>query len=85
MKLRQKRFVKTTEKYGIELPRNADHAKVLDERNGNTLWQDTIAKEMKNVRVAFDILPLLRANTSTQLPLDRLQHYLICRILLKLK
>ena len=27
---------------------------------------------------------LLRANTSTQLPLDRLQHYHICRILLSL-
>ena len=28
---------------------------------------------------------LLRANTSTQLPLDRLQHYLICKILLNIK
>jgi hypothetical protein len=23
--------------------------------NGNTLWTDAIAKEMKNVRVAFDM------------------------------
>jgi hypothetical protein len=29
----------------------------LDRQNGNTLWADAIAKEMKNVCVAFDILP----------------------------
>ena len=30
----------------------------LDRINGNTLWTQAIAKEMKNVRVAFRILPL---------------------------
>jgi hypothetical protein len=29
----------------------------LDRLNGNTLWTDAIAKEMRNVRVAFRILP----------------------------
>ena len=28
---------------------------MLDEKNGNTLWWDAICKEMKNVRVAFDV------------------------------
>jgi len=29
---------------------------LLDKENGNTLWADAIAKEMKNVRIAFRIL-----------------------------
>jgi hypothetical protein len=28
----------------------------MDKENGNTLWWDSIQKEMKNVRVAFNIL-----------------------------
>ena len=32
-------------------------ALALDKKNGNTLWADAIAKELKNVRVAFKILP----------------------------
>lgn len=31
-------------KYGIEVP-----------KNGNTLWRDAIAKETKNVMIAFEI------------------------------
>ena len=29
----------------------------LDRKNGNTFWTDAIAKEMQEVRKAFDILP----------------------------
>ncbi len=29
----------------------------LDRKNGNTFWADAIAKEMKEVRIAFNILP----------------------------
>ena len=54
---RKTKFVKKTHKYGIALPRNEKDALDIDRRNGNTLWADAIAKEMKNVRVAFDILP----------------------------
>jgi len=32
-----------------------DRAKELDRRNNNTLWWDSILKEMKNVRPAFDV------------------------------
>jgi hypothetical protein len=28
----------------------------LDKENGNTLWQDKVRKDMKNVRIAFKIL-----------------------------
>ena len=44
------------EKFGIRIPKNAIEAKEIDDANGNTYWQDAIAKEMKNVRPAFKIL-----------------------------
>ena len=31
-----------------------EQAYALDAKNSNTLWADTISKEMENVRVAFD-------------------------------
>ena len=54
---RQTKFVKKNQKFGIDMPRNIKHALEIDRQNGNTLWADAIAKEMKNVRIAFDILP----------------------------
>ncbi len=50
-------FLKRTHKFGIEIPRTVKEALELDCRNGNTLWVDAIAKEMAEVRKAFDILP----------------------------
>ena len=50
------RVVKRTHKFGIEVPTSVDHAIEIDRRNGNTLWQDSMAKEMYNVSVAFKIL-----------------------------
>ena len=47
---------KTTHKYGIEVPRDVEHAHEIDSRNGNTMWRDTLKKEMYNVGVAFEIL-----------------------------
>ena len=41
---------------GFEIPKTVEHAKQIDKENGNTLWQDAIAKEMRNVRVAFKVL-----------------------------
>ncbi len=51
------RYLRRTHKYGIEVPKTVRQAYDLDRINGNTLWADAIAKEMKNVRVAFRILP----------------------------
>ena len=41
--------MKKTHKFGIELPKLVAHALELDRQNGNTLWADAIAKEMKDV------------------------------------
>ena len=43
-----------THKFGIEVPKSVKDAIRIDQDNGNTLWQDAIALEMKNVRVAFE-------------------------------
>jgi hypothetical protein len=53
---RRTRFLKKTHKFGIEVPRFVAEAYALDKKNGNTLCTDSIAKEMKNVRIAFKIL-----------------------------
>ena len=50
------RFLKKTHKFGIEVPRSVAEAYAIDKRNSNTLWTDSITKEMKNVQIAFKIL-----------------------------
>ncbi len=54
---RSARYLKRTHKFGIEVPKTVKEALALDRKNGNTLWADGIAKEMTEVRKAFDILP----------------------------
>ena len=49
-------YLKKTHKFGVQVPKSAKHALELDKQNSNTFWQDYITKEMKNVRVAFQIL-----------------------------
>jgi hypothetical protein len=56
VKKRTTRFLKKTHKFGIEVPRSIAEAYALDKKNGNTLWADSIAKEMMNVRTVFKIL-----------------------------
>jgi hypothetical protein len=51
-----KRYHKRTHKFGIEVPKSWDDCVKLDKKNYNTLWQDAVRKEMKNVRIAFKIL-----------------------------
>ncbi len=50
------RYLKRTHKFGIECPKTVEDALELDKHNNNTMWANAIAKEMKNVRVAFDLL-----------------------------
>ncbi len=50
-------YLKRTHKFGIEIPKTVNEALALDRKNGNTLWVDAIAKEMREVRIAFNILP----------------------------
>jgi hypothetical protein len=56
VKKRTTRLLKKSHKFGIEVPRSVAEAYALDKKNGNTLWADSIAKEMMNVRTAFKIL-----------------------------
>jgi hypothetical protein len=51
------RYLKRTHKFGIEVHKTVMEALALDRKNGNTLWADAIAKEMKEVCIAFNILP----------------------------
>ena len=51
-----KRYCKKTHKFGIRVPKTVEEAKLLDQENGNTLWQDVTCKEMDAVHVAFKIL-----------------------------
>lgn len=39
--------------YGIELPKSAAEALVIDRGTGTTFWWVTIQKEMKNVLLSF--------------------------------
>ena len=50
------RYHKRTHKFGVELPKYVREAEKLDIANGNTYWQDAIAKEIKAVRIAFKII-----------------------------
>jgi hypothetical protein len=51
-----KSYHKRTHKFGVEVPKSWDDCVMLDKENDNTLWQDAVRKEMKNVRIAFQIL-----------------------------
>ena len=50
------RTKKKSHKYGIRIPKSVKEALEIDRSTGTTYWKDAINKEMKNVRVAFDIL-----------------------------
>lgn len=51
------RMWKRTYKFGIEVPGNVREAYELDIKNKNDYWKLAIAKEMKNNRVAFEVIP----------------------------
>jgi len=52
----------TTHKYGIEMPAPGrdiiQNANDLDHKNGDTCWMDSLAKEMRNLNIAFEYLEL---------------------------
>jgi hypothetical protein len=49
-------YHKRTHKFGIEVPKSWDDCVRLDKENDNTIWQNTVRREMKNFRIAFKIL-----------------------------
>jgi len=50
------RSKKKTHKYGIEIPKSVSHALEINRKTGTDFWKKALEKEMKNVRVAFNIL-----------------------------
>ncbi len=42
------KYLKCMHKFGIECPKTLEDALELNKKNGNTMWADTIPKEMKN-------------------------------------
>ena len=71
-------YLKKNIKFGIELPALVDQALEIVKRTGNTLWADAIAKEMKDVRIAFKCL-----NPGKHPPLD--YKWIKCHIFLTSK
>ena len=45
---------------GIKGCEKAVEAIAMNKKNGTTYWQDAIAKEVKNVKIAFQILIMVR-------------------------
>ena len=43
-------------KFGVRIPQSVEEALELDRQNGNNLWAEAIDKEMKNSRIAFEVL-----------------------------
>jgi len=52
-------------KYGTYIPRNVDEEIACDKKNGNTLWQDAIMKEVK-VLIDMGILKILGRGQATK-------------------
>ena len=46
-------YLMKTHKFNIEAPKSVAQAYALDKKNGNTLREDAIAKDMKDVSPAF--------------------------------
>jgi hypothetical protein len=55
IKMSQSYRLRTGYKFGLRVPNTVEEALEIDKERGDTLWQDAINKEMKNVRIAFDI------------------------------
>ena len=51
----EKKYIKRIMNFVIECPKPVQEDMALDKNNGNTLWADDIAKELRYVQAAFDI------------------------------
>ena len=50
------RVIKKNTKFGIRVPQTVNGAMRLDKKNGNHLWIDRIAKEVKTVMIVLKLL-----------------------------
>ena len=51
------KYWRTTHKFGIRIPKTVEEAYQIDRETGTDYWTKAIAKEMKNVRIAFERIP----------------------------
>ena len=56
IKAAQTRYMRTNQKFGIELPHNVKRALEIDAETGTTYWRDAIRKEMATISPVIDIL-----------------------------
>ena len=56
IKAMAKRYFRVTQKYGIALPKTVEEALAIDRATGTDFWAKAIAKEMRAVAKAFQIL-----------------------------
>ena len=54
--LKDQRIQKGGMQFGVELPGTFKEAVIHDEKNGNSLWQDFIKKQINNSRISFKLL-----------------------------
>jgi hypothetical protein len=47
------RYLRTTHKFGIKVPKTVQEALAIDEETGTDFWRRAIEKEMRKVRVAW--------------------------------
>ena len=50
-------YIKRTHTFGPKLSKIVNEAYTIDEKNGNTIWQHDIQKEIENVKIAFQTIP----------------------------
>ena len=50
------KYWRNTHKFGICIPKSVREAIEIDNSTGTDFWQKAIAKEMKNVHIAFELL-----------------------------
>ena len=53
LKAMKTRHHRTTQKFGIELPKTVKRALEIDEETGTTFWRDALQEEMGTVMKAF--------------------------------
>jgi hypothetical protein len=50
------KYWRTTHKFGIRVPKTVAEAYKIDEQTGTNYWTKAIEKEVKNVRIAFEVI-----------------------------
>jgi hypothetical protein len=68
----KKRYWRTTHKFGVRVPKTVDDALEIDANEGNTIWFDSLKKELSKIMIAFniknDITPEMIRGDSKLLP-----------------